>query len=77
MVDETCFKGDDTIRAYNGGVKDFLVYVQESLRVFILCEVAYPKATDFEKTVRIIFERKAQEVVNAKSENKLLLDLPM
>ena len=77
MVDETRFRGDDTIRAYNGEDKDFLVYVQESLRIFIQCEVAYPKATDFEKTVKIIFERKAQEVVKAQSENKLLLDLPM
>ena len=76
MVDETRFKGDDTIRAYDGEVKDFLVYVQESLRTFILCEVAFPKATDFEKAVKAMFEQKAQEVVRAGRKNNLFLDLP-
>ena len=76
MVDETRFKGDDTIRAYAGEVKDFLVYVQECLRTFILCEVAFPKATDFEKAVKVMFEKKAQEVVRAGRKNNLFLDLP-
>ena len=74
MVDETRFPGDDTIGAYKGEFKAFLMYMQEMLRVSILCIDAFPKAIDFEETIRANFEAKARQVFKTKGENKPHLD---
>ena len=70
MVDRERFKGDDTLGAYSGELKEFLSYIQQTLRVLILCEDAFPKSIDFEKTIKSAFEVKAQEAFEAKGESK-------
>lgn len=71
LVDGERFKGDDTIGAYSGEFREFLVYLQQTLRVFILCEDAFPKSIDFEKAIKGTFEDKVREALETKGKNKL------
>ena len=72
LVDNERFKGDDTLGGYSGKLKEFLSFIQQFLRAWILCEDAFPKSIDFEKTIKSTFEAKAQEAFEARGESKLV-----
>ena len=73
MIDETHFPGDDSMRGYDGQVKEFLFDLQLNLRHIILSEDEFPKSTDFERAIKFMFEAKAQEALQKKGETSLLL----
>ena len=77
MVDETRFRGDDTIGGYSGPYKELLICLQLELKISILVEDAFPKSIDFERTIKAIFEAKTREAFERNCENKPLLDFPM
>ena len=62
------FVGDDTLGGYSGNLKDFLINLQLFLRTTIVTEDAFPKSSDFERIIRALFEDKAQEALERKSE---------
>ena len=68
LLDGTRFAGDDTLGGYSGILKDFLINLQLFLRTTIATEDAFPKSTDFERIIRELFEDKAQEALDRKSE---------
>ena len=63
LLDDSRFPGDDTIRGYSGPLKAFLMNLQLILRVVIATKDAFPKCTDFERTIAAIFETKAQDAI--------------
>ena len=68
LLDGTRFAGDDTLGGYSGVLKDFLINLQLFLRTTIVTEDAFPKSSDFERIIRALFEDKAQEALERKSE---------
>ena len=68
LLDGTRFVGDDTLGGYSDTLKDFLINLQLFLRTIIATEDAFPKSTDFERIIRQLFEDKAQEALERKSE---------
>ena len=68
LPDGTRFVGDDTLGGYSDTLKDFLINLQLFLRTIIATEDAFPKSTDFERIIRQLFEDKAQEALERKSE---------
>ena len=68
LPDGTRFAGDNTLGGYSGNLKDFLINLQLFLRTTIATEDAFPKSTDFERIIRALFEDKAQEALERKSE---------
>ena len=67
LLDGNRFAGDDTLGGYSGILKDFLINLQLFLRTTIATEDAFPKSTDFERIIRALFEEKAQEALEKKS----------
>ena len=68
LLDGTRFVGDDTLGGYSDILKDFLINLQLFLRTTIATEDAFPKSADFERIIRALFEDKAQEALERKSE---------
>ena len=68
LLDGTRFVGDDTLGGYSDTLKDFLINLQLFLRTTIATEDAFPKSADFERIIRALFEDKAQEALERKSE---------
>ena len=68
LLDGTRFVGDDTLGGYSDILKDFLINLQLFLRTTIATEDAFPKSSDFERIIRALFEDKAQEALERKSE---------
>ena len=68
LLDGMRFVGDDTLGGYSGNLKDFLINLQLFLRTTIATEDAFPKSSDFERIIRALFEDKAQEALERKSE---------
>ena len=68
LLDGTRFVGDDTLGGYSDTLKDFLINLQLFLRTTIATEDAFPKSSDFERIIRALFEDKAQEALERKSE---------
>ena len=68
LLDLTRFAGDDTLRSYSGALKEFIINLQLNLRTAIATEDAFPKSPEFEGTIRALFEDRAQEAFEKKSE---------
>ena len=75
MIDETRFKGDDALSSYHGELKDLIIDHQLNLRHLILSNDAFPKSTEFEKGIKIMWESKAQDALRMKSET-ILFSVP-
>ena len=67
LLDSTRFAGDDTLRSYSGTLKEFIINLQLNLRTAIATEDAFPKSSEFEGTIRALFEDRAQEAFEKKS----------
>ena len=65
-LDNTRFTGDDTISGYSGILREFLMNIQLYLRLTIATEDAFPKSSDFERSIQALFESKAQEAFDKK-----------
>ena len=65
-LDNTRFAGDDTISGYSGILREFLMNIQLYLRLTIATEDAFPKSSDFERSIQALFESKAQEAFDKK-----------
>ena len=67
LLDVTRFAGDDTLGSYSGTLKEFIINLQLNLRTAIAAEDAFPKSAEFEGTIRVLFEDRAQEALERKS----------
>lgn len=62
-----CFAGDDTLGGYSGTLKEFIINLQLNLRTSIATEDAFPKSPEYEGTIRMLFEDRAQEAFERES----------
>ena len=68
MIDGTRFEGDDTLGAYRGEMKDFIIDLQLNLRHLIVSRDAFPKSNEFEKGIKFMWDGKAEDALRMKSE---------
>ena len=78
VVDEARFDGDNTLKGYNNNpeLQDFLIVVQNVLRVSIAIDDAFPIRHTFKKLIKEVFVEKAESIMRTKSRNlRYLLSL--
>ena len=71
MIDGTRFEGDDTLGAYHGEMKDFIIDIQLNLKHLIVSRDAFPQSNEFEKGIKFMWEGKAEDALRMKSETIL------
>ena len=67
LLDLTRFAGDDTLGNYSGTLKELIIGLQLNLRTAIATDDAFPKSSEFEGTIRALFEDRAQEAFEKRS----------
>ena len=78
VLDDARFDGDNTLKGYanNPELQDFLVVVQNVLRVSIAIDDAFPSRYAFKKLIKEVFVEKAESIMRTKSRNlRYLLSL--
>ena len=68
-LDEARFDGDNTLKGYDNDpdLRDFLIVVQNVLRVSIAIDDAFPNRSAFISLIKEVFVEKAESIMRTKS----------
>ena len=68
-LDDARFDGDNTLKGYDNDpdLRDFLIVVQNVLRVSIAIDDAFPNRSAFISLIKEVFVEKAESIMRTKS----------
>ena len=72
VSDETRFDGDNTLKGYDNDtdLQDFLVVVQNVLRVSIAIDDAFPDRPRFKSLIKEVFIERAESIIGTKRRSR-------